>query len=305
MSANVAIIGSGFGGLALAIRLQSAGVQTTIVEARVAVGGMGTRPWRLPAVGTALLLIGLALLGVPIFLADVDDIRWIALWDLIAIIYLTIRVVRLSRSKRAGDDKGAWVKNALGRRSGTLFTLFTSLVGITAGLTIVLIEEGTQAAALGKAMGVLAVLLAWAILHFGYADRYAQAYAAGMTLTEDPSTAAPAKEVGQARKRKEDARLITGKTQWTDNLTVPGMLHLAVLRSPVAHARVAGVRTEAALKSVGVHLIITGTELAHHFPKAGLQPSPLTPRRQRRHSARLLAGFPPMQKRHGLHSRMR
>ena len=122
----------------------------------------------------------LALLGVPIFFAEVHDTRWIALWDLIAIIYLPIRVIRLSRSKRAGDDKGAWVKSALGRRSGTLFTLFTSLVGITAGLTIALIEEGTQAAVAAKAMGVLAVLLAWAILHFGYADRYAQAYYAAL-----------------------------------------------------------------------------------------------------------------------------
>ncbi|KOX30090.1 hypothetical protein ADK67_10065 [Saccharothrix sp. NRRL B-16348] len=118
----------------------------------------------------------LALLGVPIFFADVDDTRWIALWDLIAIVYLAIRVIRLSRGKRAGDDRGAWVKSALGRRSGTLFTLLTSLVGITSGLTIALIEEGAQAALLGKTVGVLAVLLAWAILHFGYADRYAQAY---------------------------------------------------------------------------------------------------------------------------------
>ncbi|XVS66408.1 DUF1345 domain-containing protein [Actinosynnema sp. CA-299493] len=118
----------------------------------------------------------LVLLGVPIFLADVEDIRWIALWDLIAVVYLAIRVIRLSRGKRAGDDQGAWVKSALGRRSGTLFTLFTSFTGITSGLTIALIEDGTQAAVLGKAMGVPAVLLAWAILHFGYADRYAQAY---------------------------------------------------------------------------------------------------------------------------------
>ncbi|MGM1065334.1 DUF1345 domain-containing protein [Saccharothrix sp. Mg75] len=118
----------------------------------------------------------LVLLGVPIFFAEVEDIRWIALWDLIAVVYLAIRVIRLSRGKRAGDDQGAWVKNALGRRSGTLFTLFTSLIGITSGLTIVLVEEGTQAGLLGKVVGVPAVLLAWAILHFGYADRYAQAY---------------------------------------------------------------------------------------------------------------------------------
>ncbi|WP_306750014.1 hypothetical protein [Saccharothrix yanglingensis] len=48
----------------------------------------------------------LVLLGVPIFWSD--DIRWIALWDLIAVVYLTIRVVRLGRGKRAGDDRGAW-----------------------------------------------------------------------------------------------------------------------------------------------------------------------------------------------------
>ncbi len=67
-----------------------------------------------------------------------------------------------------------------------------------------------------------------------------------MTVTEDPSTAAPAKEVGQARKRKEDARLITGKTTWTDNMALPGMLHLAVVRSPVAHAKITNVDVSAA-----------------------------------------------------------
>jgi uncharacterized membrane protein len=116
----------------------------------------------------------LVLLGVPIFWSD--DVRWIALWDVIAVVYLTIRVIRLSRGKRAGDDQGAWVKSALGRRSGTLFTLFTSFIGIMSGLLIVVTEEGTQEALNGKIVGVPAVLLAWAILHFGYADRYAQAY---------------------------------------------------------------------------------------------------------------------------------
>ena len=67
-----------------------------------------------------------------------------------------------------------------------------------------------------------------------------------MTLTEEPSTGAPAKEVGQARKRKEDARLITGKTTWTDNMVLPGMLHIAVVRSPVAHAKISNVDLTAA-----------------------------------------------------------
>ncbi len=44
-------------------------------------------------------------------------------------------------------------------------------------------------------------------------------------------------EVGRARLRKEDARLLTGQTHWTDNIQAAGMLHLAILRSPMAHAR--------------------------------------------------------------------
>ena len=54
----------------------------------------------------------------------------------------------------------------------------------------------------------------------------------------------PPTEVGRARVRKEDARLITGRTRWTDNIVLPGMLHLAVVRSPVAHAKITGVDAE-------------------------------------------------------------
>ena len=53
-------------------------------------------------------------------------------------------------------------------------------------------------------------------------------------MTAVDETAA-AEEFGQARRRKEDARLITGRTRWTDNIVLPGMLHLAMVRSPVAH----------------------------------------------------------------------
>ena len=46
---------------------------------------------------------------------------------------------------------------------------------------------------------------------------------------------------GQPVRRKEDARIITGQARWTDNLTLPGMAHLAIVRSPMAHARIARV----------------------------------------------------------------
>ena len=44
---------------------------------------------------------------------------------------------------------------------------------------------------------------------------------------------AQAPELGKARLRKEDARLVTGQTNWTDNIVLPGMLHMAFLRSPL------------------------------------------------------------------------
>jgi carbon-monoxide dehydrogenase large subunit len=84
-----------------------------------------------------------------------------------------------------------------------------------------------------------------------------------MTAVEDrPATAGPAKEVGQARARKEDARLITGKTTWTDNMVLPGMLHLAVVRSPVAHAKLGAIDVEAARSAPNVVAVFTGRDLA-------------------------------------------
>jgi aerobic carbon-monoxide dehydrogenase large subunit len=83
-----------------------------------------------------------------------------------------------------------------------------------------------------------------------------------MTLTDEPTTAeAPVKEVGRARKRKEDARLITGRTTWTDNMVLPGMLHMAVVRSPVAHARITASDLAAAKQAPGVVAVLCGQDL--------------------------------------------
>ncbi|MET8142875.1 xanthine dehydrogenase family protein molybdopterin-binding subunit [Sphaerisporangium sp. NPDC005288] len=69
-------------------------------------------------------------------------------------------------------------------------------------------------------------------------------------------------EVGAARRRKEDARLVTGRTQWTDNIQLPGMLHVAFLRSPMAHARITGVDTSAARSMPGVIAAFSGRDFA-------------------------------------------
>jgi aerobic carbon-monoxide dehydrogenase large subunit len=75
-------------------------------------------------------------------------------------------------------------------------------------------------------------------------------------------TQAPAPELGRARLRKEDARLVTGQTNWTDNIVLPGMLHMAFVRSPFAHARITSVDVSAARKMPGVIAAFAGADFA-------------------------------------------
>ena len=68
--------------------------------------------------------------------------------------------------------------------------------------------------------------------------------------------------IGYGRhKRKEDPRFIRGEGTYVDDVTLPGMLHGAVLRSPVAHARIESIDTSAALQHPKVHAVITGKDL--------------------------------------------
>ena len=69
-------------------------------------------------------------------------------------------------------------------------------------------------------------------------------------------------EVGKARTRKEDARLITGQTNWTDNITLPGLVHVGFLRSTQAHARIASVELSAARSASGVLAAYSGADFA-------------------------------------------
>src|SRR5215475_12871495 len=74
-----------------------------------------------------------------------------------------------------------------------------------------------------------------------------------MTSTIEP-------EVGKARLRKEDARLITGRTRWTDNIVLNGMLHIAMVRSPIAHGTISGIDVSAAKEMPGVIAVYTGAD---------------------------------------------
>ncbi len=72
----------------------------------------------------------------------------------------------------------------------------------------------------------------------------------------------PVAQIGQARLRKEDAKLITGQTNWTDNIRLPGMLHMAFLRSPFAHAKITRIDVSGALSQPGVIAAFSGADVA-------------------------------------------
>ena len=77
-----------------------------------------------------------------------------------------------------------------------------------------------------------------------------------MTETLDTST-----PLGRPIKRKEDAKLLHGRTNWTDNIQLPGTLHMAILRSPVAHATITKLDVSAALAQPNVIAAYSADEL--------------------------------------------
>ena len=72
--------------------------------------------------------------------------------------------------------------------------------------------------------------------------------------------------VGQAMRRKEDPRMITGRGQYVDDIALPGMLHMAIVRSPEAHARIVSIDTEAAKQAPGVHGVFTADDIKLESP---------------------------------------
>ncbi len=73
--------------------------------------------------------------------------------------------------------------------------------------------------------------------------------------------AMPTKMVGQAIKRREDPRLITGQGTFLDDIKLPGMTHACVLRSPYAHAKIKSIDTSKAKAHPGVVAVFTGEDM--------------------------------------------
>ncbi|HEY6054923.1 MAG TPA: molybdopterin cofactor-binding domain-containing protein, partial [Gaiellaceae bacterium] len=90
--------------------------------------------------------------------------------------------------------------------------------------------------------------------------------------------------IGQPIKRVEDPRLLTGSARYIDDLKLPGTAYVSILRSPYGHARIRGIRTDAAAASPGVIGVFTGKDFEHLNPlpcawqAAGVENFVVTPR---------------------------
>lgn len=96
----------------------------------------------------------------------------------------------------------------------------------------------------------------------------ASAHARGVECAGDEVEKNAGDGVGQPVRRKEDARLLTGCGRFSDDFSIPGELHAAMVRSPHPHARILGIEKSAALSMTGVRAVYTGEDCV----AAGLKP---------------------------------
>src|SRR5215468_7491654 len=85
-------------------------------------------------------------------------------------------------------------------------------------------------------------------------------------MADTPTSA----RIGQAVRRKEDLRLVTGKGCYTDDINLPGQAYAVMVRSPHAHARIRHVDIASAMAAPGVLAVLTGRDLLAD----GLRPIP-------------------------------
>src|SRR5947209_2871909 len=102
--------------------------------------------------------------------------------------------------------------------------------------------------------------------------------------TETTEATTTGSVIGAPIKRVEDPRLLTGAARYLDDLKLPGMAHVAILRSPFAHARIRAIDTSRAASHPGVVAVFTGRDFEQLNPlpcawqAAGTENFVVTPR---------------------------
>ncbi len=84
------------------------------------------------------------------------------------------------------------------------------------------------------------------------------------TTAHKPHTPPEIGGIGHSRKRVEDARFIEGRGNYVDDIELPGMLHMAIHRSPIAHGKILSIDTSEAEAVEGVLAVVTGELLANY-----------------------------------------
>ena len=86
--------------------------------------------------------------------------------------------------------------------------------------------------------------------------------AAATTREANPAATTADRPIGFGRiQRKEDPRFVRGQGRYVDDIVLPGMLHGAILRSPMAHGRIRGIDSSAARTAPGVIAVVTVDDL--------------------------------------------
>ena len=82
-----------------------------------------------------------------------------------------------------------------------------------------------------------------------------------MSAERDGMSAVAEHHVGRSLRRKEDPRLITGRGRYIDDISLPGTLWAAFVRSPEAHAKIVSIDASAATERHGVHAVFTSEDM--------------------------------------------
>ena len=135
----------------------------------------------------ALIVVGLGF----VFVSTDDELAYLAIWDLLAVLYVGIGALVLRRSRK--NPRPITDGPVLGRfRFNFLFAIVASLIGFVVALDIAVSDNPDDYTLLLNLLGVVAMILSWMLLQAGYARRYAGMYrrAGGLTFPDTPAPSA-------------------------------------------------------------------------------------------------------------------